>query len=59
VASPIRPPQRVQGRVPEDEDGHRWRGHFADHTKLNVVVNQLADKFGVRLPDKPKSTQQN
>ena len=32
---------------------------LADHTKLNVVVKQLADKFGVRLPDKPKSTQQN
>ncbi|MGH3757876.1 DUF4142 domain-containing protein [Actinophytocola sp.] len=31
---------------------------LADHTKLNTTVEQLADKFGVRLPGKPKSTHQ-
>jgi predicted outer membrane protein len=31
---------------------------LADHKKLNTVVEQLADKFGVRLPDEPKSTHQ-
>lgn len=31
---------------------------LSDHTKLNVAVKQLADKYGVRLPDKPKSTHQ-
>ncbi|HEY7591998.1 MAG TPA: DUF4142 domain-containing protein [Actinophytocola sp.] len=31
---------------------------LADHTKLNVVVKQLADKYGVPLPDKPTSSQQ-
>ncbi len=30
----------------------------ADHKKLNIIVKDLADKFGVQLPDKPKSTQQ-
>src|ERR1044072_5506874 len=29
-----------------------------DHTKLNTVVKQLADKYGVQLPDKPTSSQQ-
>jgi predicted outer membrane protein len=31
---------------------------LTDHTKLNTVVEQLAEKFGVSLPDKPKSTHQ-
>ena len=31
---------------------------FADHTKLDTVVNQLADRFGVRLPDQPSSSTQ-
>lgn len=31
---------------------------FADHTRLDTVVNQLADRFGVRLPDKPSSSTQ-
>lgn len=31
---------------------------LADHTKLNTAVEQLADKFGVQLPNKPKSTHQ-
>ena len=31
---------------------------FADHTRLDTVVNQLADQFGVRLPDKPSSSTQ-
>jgi predicted outer membrane protein len=31
---------------------------LTDHTKLNVVVNQLADKYGVQLPDKPSSSTQ-
>jgi putative membrane protein len=31
---------------------------LADHTKLNKVVDQLASKFGVELPDQPKSTHQ-
>lgn len=31
---------------------------LADHTKLNVVVKQLADKYGVQLPAKPKSSHQ-
>ncbi len=31
---------------------------LADHTKLNTVVNQLADKYGVQLPDKPSSSTQ-
>jgi len=30
----------------------------SDHTKLDTVVNQLADQFGVRLPDKPSSSTQ-
>ena len=30
----------------------------ADHTKLDGVVNQLADQFGVRLPDQPSSSTQ-
>ncbi len=30
----------------------------ADHTKLDGVVNGLADRFGVRLPDKPSSSTQ-
>src|ERR1044072_7134598 len=29
-----------------------------EHTKLNTVVKQLADKYGVQLPDKPTSSQQ-
>lgn len=29
-----------------------------DHTKLNTVVKQLADKYGVQLPDTPTSSQQ-
>lgn len=29
-----------------------------DHTKLNVAVKQLADKYKVALPDKPKSSHQ-
>jgi predicted outer membrane protein len=31
---------------------------LADHTRLDTVVNQLADQFGVRLPDKPSSSTQ-
>jgi putative membrane protein len=31
---------------------------FADHTTLDTVVNQLADRFDVRLPDQPSSTTQ-
>ena len=31
---------------------------FADHTKLDGIVNQLATQFGVRLPDKPSSSTQ-
>ncbi len=31
---------------------------LTDHTKLNTVVEQMAKKFGVSLPDKPKSTHQ-
>ena len=31
---------------------------LTDHTKLNVVVNQLADKYGVQLPKKPSSSTQ-
>lgn len=31
---------------------------LADHTKLNTVVEQLAKKFGVQLPDNPKSSHQ-
>jgi putative membrane protein len=31
---------------------------LADHNKLNVVVKQLADKYKVTLPDKPKSSHQ-
>ncbi|HEY7595614.1 MAG TPA: DUF4142 domain-containing protein, partial [Actinophytocola sp.] len=31
---------------------------LTDHTKLNTVVEQLAKKFGVQLPDKPKSSHQ-
>jgi putative membrane protein len=31
---------------------------FADHTRLDTVVNQLADRFGVRLPDQPSSSTQ-
>ena len=31
---------------------------LADHTKLNTVVEQLADKFGVQIPDEAKSTHQ-
>jgi putative membrane protein len=31
---------------------------LTDHTNLNVVVEQLARKFGVQLPDKPKSSHQ-
>ena len=31
---------------------------FADHTRLDTVVNQLADRFGVALPDKPSSSTQ-
>jgi predicted outer membrane protein len=31
---------------------------LADHTKLNVAVKQLADKYGVQLPAKPKSSHQ-
>jgi predicted outer membrane protein len=30
----------------------------ADHTKLDGVVHQLADKFGVQLPDRPSSSTQ-
>lgn len=30
----------------------------ADHTKLDTVVNGLADRFGIRLPDKPSSSTQ-
>ena len=29
-----------------------------DHTKLNTLVEQLAKKFGVQIPDKPKSSHQ-
>jgi predicted outer membrane protein len=32
---------------------------LTDHTKLNTVVKQLADKFGVTLPDKATSSQQS
>ncbi len=32
---------------------------LSDHTKLNVVVKQLADKYGIQLPDKPTSSQQS
>jgi predicted outer membrane protein len=32
---------------------------LTDHTNLNVVVKQLADKYGVQLPDKPTSSQQS
>lgn len=31
---------------------------FADHTKLDGAVRQLADRFGVRLPDQPSSSTQ-
>jgi putative membrane protein len=31
---------------------------LSDHNKLNVVVKQLADKYKVTLPDKPKSSHQ-
>lgn len=31
---------------------------LADHTRLNTVVEQLAGKFGVQLPSKPKATHQ-
>jgi len=31
---------------------------LTDHTKLNTVVNQMADKYGVQLPDKPSSSTQ-
>jgi putative membrane protein len=31
---------------------------LTDHTNLNTVVEQLARKFGVQLPDKPKSSHQ-
>lgn len=31
---------------------------LADHTKLNTIVQGLADKFGMPLPDQPKSSQQ-
>ncbi len=31
---------------------------LTDHTQLNTVVEQLARKFGVQIPDKPKSTHQ-
>ncbi len=31
---------------------------LADHTRLDGVVNQLADRFGVRLPDQPSSSTQ-
>jgi predicted outer membrane protein len=30
----------------------------ADHAKLDVAVKQLADRFGVRLPDRPSSSTQ-
>jgi putative membrane protein len=30
----------------------------SDHLKLNTIVKQLADKYGVQLPDKPKSSHQ-
>lgn len=30
----------------------------ADHKKLHTLVNQLADQFGVRLPDEPSSSTQ-
>lgn len=31
---------------------------LADHTKLNTVVEDLSDSFGVTLPTEPKSSQQ-
>ena len=31
---------------------------LADHTKLNTLVEQLAKKFGVQIPDQPKSSHQ-
>lgn len=31
---------------------------LSDHTKLNTIVQGLADKFGVPLPDRPKGSQQ-
>lgn len=31
---------------------------LADHTTLNTVVQGLADRFGVSLPDQPKGSQQ-
>jgi putative membrane protein len=31
---------------------------LADHTKLNSIVQGLADKFGMTLPNQPKSSQQ-
>ncbi|HEY7173447.1 MAG TPA: DUF4142 domain-containing protein [Micromonosporaceae bacterium] len=31
---------------------------LSDHNKLNIVVKQLADKYHVQLPDKPKSSHQ-
>jgi putative membrane protein len=30
-----------------------------DHTRLDVIVKQFANKYGFPLPDKPKSSQQN
>jgi putative membrane protein len=32
---------------------------FNDHTALNVTVKQLADKYGVQLPDQPTSSQRS
>lgn len=32
---------------------------LADHTKLNVDVQKLADQFGVQLPDQPTSSQRS
>jgi putative membrane protein len=32
---------------------------LADHTQLNTAVKQMADKYGVQLPDQPTSSQQS
>ncbi|HEV7649902.1 MAG TPA: DUF4142 domain-containing protein [Actinophytocola sp.] len=32
---------------------------LSDHTKLNTVVKQLADKYGMQLPTRPTSSQQS
>src|SRR5262249_53491723 len=32
---------------------------LTDHTQLNTAVKQMADKYGVQLPDQPTSSQQS